>query len=663
MEGFEKIELETPVTSKTAVPSDYSKVRPQASRKRFGFKFNSRRNFVIYSVIAVLLILLVFAIVLPVQRVARSAKVTYDQAKLTLAAVKTQNIALASTQLTQTKADLDQTQKDLNSLAVLGFIPVVGWYYNDAQHLVKASFDGLAGARVIIDSVAPYADVLGLKGQGSFAAGSAENRIQTAVTTMSKVTPRIDDVEKYLLLAKTEVDAVNPNHYPPIFALAKVKNSLVSLRAYTDGAASFVTQAKPLIKVLPDLLGASNPRKYLILFQNDKELRPTGGFITAYSVFNIDKGKITVDKSDNIYNLDATVPNKPKAPAIISTYLNTPVLNLRDTNLSPDFIQSMNAFNSLYNKAGGRTKVDGIIAMDTSVLVSTIKILGDNISAGGMTFTTKTDGRCACPQVIYSLESSIATPLNIDIKVADLETIQAGRKDIIGQLFLAILTKALQSSPKVYWAPLFQDLITEVNQKHIMFDLNDAGAQQGIHAVNADGEITQSTGDYLHINEANLGGAKSNLFMQRAVSQDYKIQSDGSVVKTVAINWKNSFPASDCNLERGNLCLNAVMPDWIRIYVPKGSTLVSSKGSDVKITSYEELGKTVFDGFAHIRPQGASAFTISYKLPSSLTFNPTLPLIIQKQPGTYSDPYDITVNGSKFSSFPLLTDQTLVITK
>ncbi len=660
MEGFEKINLGAPSTAKT----DFAPVQANASmpkkKFRFGLSFLKKK-----SVFIPLIVILIFAIVMifPAMKVYKSANVTYTHAKATLAAAKTQNIALASTQLTQTNADLLQTRKDLHSIAILKWVPIAAWYYNDADHLINAGLDGLAAARVIVDSVAPYADVLGLKGQGSFAGGTAENRIQTAVTTMGKVTPHIDDVEKYLSLAKEELDHVNPNHYPPLFALGKARKGLQSAKDALDATATFVSQAKPLIKVLPDLLGATSPKKYLIIFQNDKELRPTGGFITAYSVFNLDKGVIHVDRSDNIYNLDNTISSKPAAPAILQQYLRVGVLNLRDSNLSPDFLTSMDTFNSLYNKAGAKIKVDGIIALDTNVLVSTIKILDDSVSADGQTFTTKIVPQCNCPQVIYSLESSISTPLNLDYHVTDLLAVNAGRKAIIGDLMYAILTKALKSSPKVYWGPLTQDLITQISEKHVLVDIYNQDAQAGVRAVNADGKIIAADGDYLHINEANLGGAKSNLFVTRDVLVDYKVGSDGSVTKNITMNFKNPYPASDCNLERGGLCLNATLQDWIRIYVPKGSTLIDSKGSEIKVKSYDELGKTVFEGLVVVRTQGAATFKISYKLPSSIKFDSTLPLLIQKQPGTYNNSYKISVNGSKRMEFPLLTDKNLTISK
>ena len=659
MEGFEKIDLGSPnkIAKENNTVGEPKPLFSQNSRNnRFAF-LKSRKTLVILGAVVFLILVSSFAIVLPAQKTLTSAKKTQRQAQATLNALKKQNIELASTELDKTKQDLSETQKNLNALSYLKFIPLASGYYNDAQHLVNAGFDGLGAARVLIDSVKPYADILGLKGQGSFVGGTAEQRIETAVKTMDKVTPHIDDIAKYLEDAKSEIDEVDPNHYPVFLGLGEIQKSLASLKKTTDQGTTFIKEAKPLIKVLPRLLGQPTEKKYLILFQNDKEIRPTGGFITAYSIFRIDKGVIHVDKSDNIYNLDATISNKPKAPPPIRKYLpKVPVFNLRDTNLSPDFIESMKTFNSLYDKARGKVEVDGIIALDTSVLVSTIKILDDKVDAAGITFTSKTDKRCNCPQVIYELERSISTPLSLDLRVSDLEAIQARRKDIIGDLLYAILTKSLKSSPKLYWGPLFQNLLTQVSKKHVLFNLYDTSAQQGIHAVNADGKIRPFTGDYLHINEANFGGQKANLYVSKTVTQDYKIQGD-SILKTVTINYKNPYPASDCNLERGGLCLNAVYRNWFRIYTPQGSKLIASKGSEVKMTSYEELGKTIFEGFLTVRPEGTAVLTISYEIPKDFTNDSILPLLIQKQPGMGDEEYSIKVNGRQVEKLILLTDK------
>jgi len=651
MEGFNKIDLEATPPSQPANPVIINN-RPKVKTRRLG-----KKSLIILGVLAVILLIFGVVLVAPVQKAYSDAKATFGQVKVTVDALKKQNITLASEELNKTKESLTQTQKSLDAMSYLKFVPIAGMYYGDVQHLTKAGFYGLSAARVLIDSIEPYADVLGLKGKGSFVGGTASQRIQTAVTTMGKITPHIDDIAREMEGARAEIDAVDSAHYPSFFGGEKIRKGLSQAKSLVDQGVTFISDARPLIKLLPSLLGDPKEKKYLVLFQNDKELRPTGGFITAYAVFRIESGVIHVDKSDDIYALDNTIYGKPVAPSPILKYLpNVPTFNLRDSNLSPDFIESMKTFNSLYAKAANKVDVDGIIALDTNVLVSTIKILDDEIYAGGVKFTSKIDPRCDCPQVIYELESLISTPKSVDLKVTTLAAVQAQRKDMIGVLLYSIMEKALKSSPKLYWGPLFQDMLTQVQQKHVMFYIYNQDAQAGIEALNAAGRIRPYDGDYLHINQANFGGAKSNLFIEEGVNQNYEVGGDGVITKKITINYKNPHAPSDCNLERGNLCINAVLRDWIRIYVPLGSKLVGSIGSEVKMISYDELGKTVFEGFLTVRPLGSATFSISYTLPFKVK-DGNLPLYIQKQPGTGGNEYTLEVKGTKVDNFKLLTDK------
>lgn len=644
MDDLPKIELQN-------APANYKQEKKPMTAKRDTKHLPTPSRTLIIVVVVLLLVGLLsfFTVVLPARRTYSSAMMTYQQAKSAWAAVKKQNVSLASDELAKTKQDLQETQTDLHALSFVQFIPLASGYYNDADHLLNAGAHGLNAAMILVDALKPYADVLGLKGSGSFVMGSAAQRIQTAVLTMGKITPKIDDISSDLISAQKELDMVDPNHYPSFIGGGKVQTQLKSAQTFADEGVVVVTQARPLIKVLPSLLGESTPKKYLILFQNDKELRPTGGFITAYAIFNVDKGIIHVDTSSDIYELDNTLRTKQTAPEPILKYLpNVPTFNLRDANLSPDFVDSMNTFYSMYKNTTKYTPVDGIIALDTHVLVSTIKILGDEVDASGLQFTSKEDPQCKCPQVIYVLEDNISRPVGY---------IKEGRKDLLGSLLYAILGKALTSSPKIYWGPLFQNIIAETNQKHVLFDLFNSDAQSGLEALNASGRIQSFDGDYLHINEANFGGAKSNLYVEESVDQSVQIANDGTISKTVTINYKNPFPPSNCNLEAGQLCLNALLRDWIRVYVPKGSTLVKSVGSEVKVSSYDELGKTVFEGFLTVKPLGAATYTLTYTLPFKLASNSGLPLLMQKQPGTDGNQYSISVNNQQQKTFPLTTDK------
>lgn len=649
MDGFEKIELVPPSTEAAQTISPQERSRLDEKRVELG-KLRNRKAGIGLLVFFVILVVL---IIIPGIITLISAKKTYAQVKVTIAALKKQDIEATDKELKKTREALEDTQSKLRLLFVLKFIPGPNIYYNDATHLVKAGFYGLDGADIFISSIKPYADVLGLKGQGSFVGGTAQQRIETAVKTFGKVTPKIDDIAVSLKQAQAEIDHVNPNDYPSFIAGGKVKEGMLTLRTLADDGVGIIDEARPLIKVLPELLGEPTEKKYLILFQNDKEIRPTGGFLTAYAVFRVNKGVIHVENSEDIYTLDDSIPNakKEKAPEPIATYLpKVPQFNLRDTNLSPDFQESMKAFRNLYKEAGRYKEVDGIIGVDTHVLVSVMNILGD-VVVGEKTYSTKIDPRCDCPQVIYELEESADRP------IGDFRSTE--RKSIIGDLMYEIMNKAFSSSPKLYWGPLIQTGFLEIAQKHVLFSLENSDAQKGILAVNAGGKIVPFDGDYFHLNEANFGGAKSNLFTDQKVEQKYSVSSDGTITKTVTVNYKNPHEPSDCNLERGGLCLNAPWRDWFRVYVPKGAKLIDSSGSEVKVKTYDDLGKTVFEGFLTVRPLGIGRLTLIYILPFKLEKGSPLPVLIQKQPGTAEDEYTIMVNGKTKEKFMLDSDKTL----
>ena len=394
-------------------------------------------------------------------------------------------------------------------------------------------------------------------------------------------------------------------------------------------------------------MGLKDARRYLVLFQNDAELRATGGFITGYGLFKIDKGKIQVERSDDVYKLDEAKRKKFPAPTpIVKYHKNVFTFELRDSNLSPDYVVSMKEFERmLKDSVPDFPAFDGIIALDTHVLVSAIKILGE-FNIAGRKFSAENDSRCDCPKVIYELEDYATKPVAY---------VREDRKGIIGVLLYQIMQRAFGVSPSKYWGRLFQMFIDEAKQKHVLFYFHDEEAQKGIEALNFAGRILPYEGDYLHISDVNFAGAKSNMFIKQSVKQDIEIASDGTITKTLTISYKNPAPASNCNLEAGQLCLNGILRNWLRLYVPEGSTLLEFTGSEKDTVTYKELGKTVFEGFMTVKPQGAAEVKIRYRLPFKAQgkYN----LLIQKQPGTDAPEYTILKNGKQVDKFPLLLDK------
>ncbi len=601
--------------------------------------------------------------IFPIQAAYKKALVFKASAENLGTAIKNQNLEEAKNNLPETKKSLAEAKDAWEEILLLKWTPFINLYHKDGQRILNAAGYGLEAVDIAVDTVEPYADLLGLKSGSSFVAGSADERIQVAVKTLDKVTPKIAEIGKKLESLKTEVDEIDPGRYPEYIKGVPVRSKLVEGKQLLNDSMGLFLDARPLLEVLPQLLGEPDPKRYLVLFQNDKELRPTGGFLTAYAIFKIEHGKILVEKSEDIYKLDERISPKQQAPSEILTYhKGVYYKNIRDININPDFSESMKAFIELYP---GKFDLDGIISVDTHVLVEAIKILGE-FYINDRKFSAETDSRCDCPRVIYELEDYATRPVAY---------VRETRKEILGTLLFDIMKKALGLSPSQYWGQLFQMGISEINEKHILAYMLDEKAQKGVESLNMAGRIADGVEilgykdgqnmDYLHINDANMAAAKSNLFVKHYVKVDYSVDDEGNIVKTVVIDYKNPASPSDCNLERGGLCLNAyVYRNWFRIYVPQGSTLIEGKGgvspkdekTPVDFTVREDLGKTVYEGFVTLRALGTSQVTVKYKLPFKVQDN-KLSSLVQKQPGTEGHEYIISVNGKQREKFNLSKDR------
>lgn len=539
--------------------------------------------------------------------------------------------------LSQQLADLDSQYQKVSWTYV---IPIIGSYTKDGQHALNAGKSLVKALDTLIVSVSPYADLLGFKTAEATPSGqipkaqSIEDRIVYMAQTLDLISPDLDKIGADMAEAQKELDMIKDSRYPEKIAGKNIRSKITSIKSTISESAQLLTQAKPLIKLLPDLLGNPNPKTYMILFQNDAELRPTGGFMTAYAFMKVTKGKIDLLSSYDIYDLDARFNKKVPAPDAIKKYLNETYLNLRNSNMSPDYKVSMDLFSKYYNDIPNMPKPDGIIAIDTQLPVEILKVIGPIGVGGWGNFSANTDARCNCPQVVYALEEIADRPTN---------KIVTGRKAVLGPLMHSMMANAM-GSPKHLWPKLLNVALDGIKQKHLLFYFFEPKTQLVAEDFNAAGRINTTPYDYLHVNDANLGGAKTDMFITREVEQEIE-SLNGTVTKTVSISYNNPTKGDNCNLEAGKLCLNGTYRDYVRLLVPKGSKLISVVGSEVKETVFEDLDKTVFDAFFTMRPQSQGKIVFKYTLPPmDLT---SYKLLIQKQPGTPAIKHTIIFNGNE----------------
>ena len=574
-------------------------------------------------------------------------------------AVKSQDIAKIKETNQKLKDQISRIETTVNQYPLLSKLPVTNKYYQDIQSALGAGKSGTKLLDLLVTSIEPYKDLLGLGSATDSKGKTTMDRITFLVTTLDKIRPQVDQIGQELINLRTQMDKIDPDRYPEKIQGFALRDNLKTGIQLIDQASALVNDAKPLLEVTPDLLGINTPKYYFVLFQNDAELRPTGGFMTAYGILKVDQGKISLVSSEDMYALDARYTKKVAPPEPIVKYLKgiggatMTRWFLRDMNFSPDFAVSMKLFTDIYNnQISGAKKVDGVIAVDTQLLSELLKVLGNIGVPEWGNFSAEIDKRCDCPQVVYRLEEIADKPIS---------GTNLARKAVIGPLMHSILANAF-NSPKEKISALATVGLNAINQKHVLFYLFDEKAQKAVEAFNMAGRVRETQGDYTLLVDANLGGAKSDLFIDRKVNQSIETGSDGTVTKTLTVIYNNPFKASNCNLLAGELCLNGLYRNYFRLYVPLGSKLLESTGSEIEVTTSEELGKTVFAGFygdkAPLRPQSKTKISFKYQLPFKVNSGEPYDLLIQKQPGIEKYQYSITHNG-KLEEFDLVADKEL----
>lgn len=571
---------------------------------------------------------------------------TVTAAKAIMVSLQEKNLAQAQENLNQAEAGMNVISRRYRWAGWLKIIPGLGIYVNDGRHAINAGLSGIAAGKTVLAALGPYADVLGFSGNDTqLNIDSAEEKIIFILETMDKIAPQLDTVNAQLAVVEQEFSRINPKHYPK-----KIRSQIENLDRSLGGSSEVLKNIKPLLALLPKLLGQNQTQNYLLLFQNDAEIRGSGGFLTAYAILETYRGKITPLLSQDIYELDNKFGKRLPPPEPIKKYL--PLVynwHLRDMNLAADFVAAMDQFLPNYKAVAQFKDFNGVIAMDTQIVVDLLKVLGPVGVADWGRYDAEIVPECNCPQVVYKMEDYATRPTYY---------VKANRKGMIGPLMHSILLNVM-NSPKKLWPQFVEVGLKNIQAKHLMFYFpDDPEAQAAADAFNSSGRVKEYEGDYFYLNDTNFAGAKSNLYVTQEITQEIEVGGDGTITKTVTITYTNPQPPSDCNLESGGLCLNGILRDWVRLYVPEGSELVEVLGSSIDPTTSKDLGKTVFEAFIELRPESRTKLVYKYRLPFKQSGDYSL--LIQKQPGAKNHHYVITWGG-KTEEFDLDADRELTL--
>ncbi|MBI4713816.1 DUF4012 domain-containing protein [Candidatus Uhrbacteria bacterium] len=359
-------------------------------------------------------------------------------------------------------------------------------------------------------------------------------------------------------------------------------------------AKSQLKVASVLSDLLPEFSGFETPKTHLLLFLNNDELRPGGGFIGTYGIMKVSNGEVLETKTADVYSLDSAPKNPVTAipPVPFQKYNATSTWYFRDSNWSPDFAESAKQSIAAFESESG-TNVDSVIGFTPTFASALLDYLGP-IQVAGQTFTAEN-----VPELIeYQVEKGFQEN---GIPVAQ-------RKEILADLVDEVQSR-LVSLPFSKWGDVFTIVTDALLTKQAAVFSENNETQQTLINFGWAGTISPSTTDVQLFVDANLASLKSDPVVQRSIRYSLFKNESGTWIGRTSVTYdhKGTF---DWRTTRYR--------SYARLYVPKESELIRAIGLNEGPEVFEELGRRVFGGFVSVEPGEERTVVYEYKLSDAI---------------------------------------------
>lgn len=584
------------------------------------------------------------------ERVLGVSKEAYSNINLALDGVRDRNFLVSVNKFNEAYNNFSEISTSLEGLgkgviSVSRFIPGASKLSSGYYAIEAGKNLSLAGEKVsqVADRINKLKD-----------RGADENKDFSLLDFFVSFNKDLDEINNYLILAQENLDKVKIADIPE-----ENQDKILVLKNKLPIITQTVKDFSANNQMISDLIGANGPRKYLFLFQNNQEMRATGGFIGSYGVLDIDgSGKIRNFFIDGIFNPDGQLIDKIIPPKPIQKI--SAAWSLHDSNWFPDFTTSAKKAMLFYEKTGGPT-VDGVVTLTPTVMQKLLGITGPIEMKDYGVILTKDN---FIESVQYEVEE-------------DYDKEENRPKKILSDLAPLLMDRLLNSGDMGKISEtltVFNDALAE---KHILLYFSNDDLQKTVSNLGWSGEILETSNDYLSVINTNVNGYKTDGVVAEKINQQVDISSDGSIANTISITRKHN--GGNAQFE----WWNKVNANYMRVYVPQGSTLLEVEGQTREINSdildykslnfeedadvkneeskmqidektgtriYNEEGKTVFANWVYVSPQEEVTIKYKYLLPFKIDDDKdasSYSLLNQKQSGSLGSEFNFSLNYPK----------------
>ncbi len=580
-------------------------------------------------------------------------------------APKLEQIPQIADQVHKLRAELDRFQIEAEPYLWMapytGWIPKYGGTLSQAEDLLTLAGNLTTAADEGLTAIAPVINTSLTNDQPL--------EVMDLILQLQEASPQLLNAQVALAQAQAARERIDVDLLIP--RIKSVVTDRIDPLFDSISGAFPMEDALTMVRIAPQLLGSgkAGPQTYLILMQNEDELRPTGGFLTAAGSAVVKDGKlisINIESSDLVDDLSKAYPVPPWQ---FEQFMNIEMLLFRDSNWFTDFPTTASWAEYFYSYSRSSSS-DGVIAMDMHVIVRLLEVLGP-VRVEGVDLPINHEN-----VLEYMRSAEQAPPKGVQGKW--------DRKQFISRLAEPLLEKILNARGGT-WTKLVPVLMELLDEKHILLQFDNEEAAKLLGRRDWDGAVRiPANSDFLMAVDTNMGYNKTNALMETGYEYEVDL-TDPTLPTSLLLVRQTNHSQSDlpCNREltvKFNIesSRSAQIPEpiynmdechwgYLRVYSPAGIKLIRSNPREISaeatmlgetipartddLGSEDILGAQVYGVMVITPTKGITTTEFEYGLPKEVVSEEdgknnawVYRLTIQKQPGTLAQPLQLTLH-------------------
>ena len=433
----------------------------------------------------------------------------------------------------------------------------------------------------------------------------------------------------------------------------KLPSNLKWLQTPRKEIASFQELLSKINTMMPhidNLMAKEDEKKYLLLFANNMELRPGGGFIGSFAILTMKNYTLQDLKIYDVYDADGQLQAHVEPPKPIREHLNQPHWYLRDSAFSPDFLENYAQAKYFLEKEMGFEDFSGAFLITTKAI--------ENILA-------------AFENVYLPDYDESINQKNFYLKAQIHSEKDFFPGSIQKKSFLSSLTRNLiLNVENASILTIAKQLKKSLDEKQLVLYIDNTETQKLIDSFYWSGRIFEPkctsnsnncVPDYFFPVDANLGVNKANFFIKRSIHFKTKINSNGEISHILTIQFKNESPSE--------VFPGGTYKNYFQLFLPKDATIKEITKDDILVedSDYKNEVFTIIGFLFKVPPKKTTKISISYKIDNKIKKGKGVyQLIAQKQIGSSNNdfaleiivPKNIFITNKNFS--PVVKDNQIV---